>query len=76
MHYVGNMFYAGVNLQVVKEKMDDCCKFMKKHEHYSLVIMLVGRRVVLILINGETEAGDQFIKIVEEEKNPRQVFLM
>jgi hypothetical protein len=70
------MFRAGVNLQVVKEKMDDCCKFMKKHEHYSLMIMLIVQRVVLKLIYGEAEASDQFFKLAEEEKNPRLVFLV
>jgi hypothetical protein len=76
MHYVGNMFYAGVNLQIVTEKFDDCCHFMKEHEHFGLMMTSVVQKVILILINGETEGNDEFIKFAEEEKIPRQIFIL
>ena len=55
LQYCGTMFWAGVNLSIIEEKISDAYYLMKQHANSnSLTVVLIIQRSVYILLGKET----------------------
>lgn len=60
LHYCLVLFWAGINLDVVKESMAKACLYMKEQgEDTSLLIAMIAHRTVLCLMGRESEAPSE-----------------
>lgn len=61
----------------MKEKSIEAAQFMREHEHKtSEVMMLIIQRTIYILLGEAERLSHDVVKSVNDNKNPRQHFML
>ena len=80
LHYCLVLFWAGLNLNTVKESMSKAVQYMKDQgENTSLLITIIAHRTVLSLMEGESEAPSEseLLRIIQGNgSRPRQLIIL
>lgn len=77
--YCINLYWSGIHLEVVKEKVEKACLFMKDQGHaHCLTYMMIVQSSVLMLIQSETEIPrrNDLLKSLERNGERRVLLTM